>query len=500
MMPANRTRRRFLGTAALALAAVGLAACGGGSATQGGDSTSSNSASSPTAAATTAVTSVVAAATTTASPTAAGQGATAVPAQAAAPAPATGKTEVWATWGAGSIVQKGYEASVALLNQQQPSVQAAYVTAAPWPTKFLTAAAGGVPPDAIICGTGQAMQVVAWSHKGLLVPLDAYVTADKVAAADFYAPAWRENILAGKQYALPLEVDPNFPLMYNKALFTQVGLDSTKPPTTIAEFDAANQKFFAKSGDTITRMGSSAPWTVSSDANTLLTWFTMFGGGFLDATTGKLNVTTPQNTAALDWLAGNARTYNVDAVAAFNKTFGTDGVVSALATGKIAMAPFVSASYQQLVDLTKTGATRIEDFDFGFLPTATAEQANKGWMGGFAVGQPHAAPHPDKSWSLIRFMTATPQGTDAWASVNGFLPAYRPSPFLARVAKQTGFSWYLKVLDAAQTTPPTIAGWGDVPADKFHSLLYDPLQNKATAQDALASFQSVVTAFLETNA
>ena len=501
MILQRQTRRRFLGTAALTLTSAGLAACGGAgrvAATSSVTSAGSSGAAANTG--TTAAPLVNSTATTAESLPATSQGTTTVSAKANAPEASTGKTEVWATWGAGSIVQKGYEASVALLNQQQPSVQAAYVTAAPWPTKFLTAAAGGVPPDAIICGTGQAMQVVAWSHKGLLVPLDSYVTADKVAATDFYAPAWREDILAGKQYALPLEVDPNFPLMYNKALFRQVGLDPTKPPATIAEFDAANQKLFAKTGDTITRMGSTAPWAVSSDANTLLTWFTMFGGGFLDPTSGKLNVTTPQNTAALDWLATNARAYNLDAVTAFSKTFGTNGVAGALAAGKIAMAPFVSATFQQLVDLTKTGATHIEDFDFGFLPTATAAQTNKGWLGGFAVAQPHAAPHPDKSWALIKFMTATPQGTDAWATVNGFLPAYRPSPFLARVANQTGFAWYLKVLDAAQTTPPTVAGWGDVPADAFHALLYDPLQNKSTAQDALASFQSVVSAFLGTYA
>jgi multiple sugar transport system substrate-binding protein len=504
MTAQRQTRRRFLGAATLALTSAGLVACGGaGSVSATSSATSSGTvgaaaSTGATTAAPTASSATAATAATTRRPATVQD--TTVSAKASAPAASTGKTEVWATWGAGSIVQKGYEASVALLNQQQPSVQAAYVTAAPWPTKFLTAAAGGVPPDAIICGTGQAMQVVAWSHKGLLVPLDSYVTADKVAATDFYAPAWREDILAGKQYALPLEVDPNFPLMYNKALFRQVGLDPTKPPATIAEFDAANQKLFAKTGDTITRMGSTAPWAVSSDANTLLTWFTMFGGGFLDATSGKLNVTTPQNAAALDWLAVNARAYNLDAVTAFSKTFGTNGVAGALADGKIAMAPFVSATYQQLVDLTKTGATHIEDFDFGFLPTASAAQTNKGWLGGFAVGQPHGAPHPDKSWALIKFMTATPQGTDAWASVNGFLPAYRPSPFLARVANQPGFAWYLKVLDAAQTTPPTIAGWGDVPADAFHAVLYDPLQNKATAQDALASFQSVVSAFLGTYA
>lgn len=502
MTPQRQTRRRFLAAAALTLASAGLAACGGAD-TVAATSSATSSRTGGAAAGTSAMvaTSTASSATAaTASRPATSRNTTTVSATANAPAASTGKTEVWATWGAGSIVQKGYEASVTLLNQQQPTVQAAYVTAAPWPTKFLTAAAGGVPPDAIICGTGQAMQVVAWSHKGLLVPLDSYVTADKVAATDFYPPAWREDILAGKQYALPLEVDPNFPLMYNKALFRQVGLDPTKPPATIAEFDAANQKLFAKTGDTITRLGSTAPWAVSSDANTLLTWFTMFGGGFLDPTSGKLNVTTPQNTAALDWLATNARAYNLDAVTAFSKTFGTNGVAGALAAGKIAMAPFVSATYQQLVDLTKTGATHIDDFDFGFLPTAMAAQTNKGWLGGFAVAQPHGAPHPDKSWSLIKWMTATPQGTDAWASVNGFLPAYRPSPFLARVANQPGFAWYLKVLDAAQTTPPTVAGWGDVPADAFHALLYDPLQNKATAQDSLASFQSVVSAFLGTYA
>jgi len=109
------------------------------------------------------------------------------------------------------------------------------------------------------------------------------------------------------------EVDPNFALVYNKSMFAEVGLDPAMPPTTIADFDAANQKLLKKTGSTIARMGSTPPWSVYGDPNTLLTWFTQFGGGFIDSN-GKLAVAGAENTSALDWIAAYARTYDFAAV------------------------------------------------------------------------------------------------------------------------------------------------------------------------------------------
>jgi len=392
-------------------------------------------------------------------------------------------------------VQQGYDASLQLLNKQQPAVNAAYMAVSPWPTKFVAAAAGGVPPDAIYGGLGQAMLVISWAYKGLLAPLDQYLTMSKVQESDFYAPCWQENIFRGKNYGLVAEVDPNFALVYNKSMFAEVGLDPAMPPTTIADFDAANQKLLKKTGSTIARMGSTPPWSVYGDPNTLLTWFTQFGGGFIDSN-GKLAVAGAENTSALDWIAAYARTYDFAAVTAFTKGYGKFGSVSALATGQIGMAPLVSADFTHLVSLTKSGAISSQDFALGYMPTAQAAQKNKGWVGGWAISQPEGAPHPDQSWQLIHWLTATPEGTDAWASINGFLPAYSPSPFLKRVATQFGYDWYLRVLQSAQTTPPNVAGWGDIlPAD-FHNLLFGPVQGTTTSRDTLATFQKVGAAQL----
>ena len=48
--------------------------------------------------------------------------------------------------------------------------------------------------------------------------------------------AWDQNVWNGTLYALPIQIDPNFGLVWNKTLFAEVGLDRV-PPQTVQEFD-----------------------------------------------------------------------------------------------------------------------------------------------------------------------------------------------------------------------------------------------------------------------
>ncbi len=103
----------------------------------------------------------------------------------------------------------GYVDALAQFSKQNTSVQT-QLTTGPFPAKFLTLAAAGTPPDVLFVPSGGS--VLSYASQQLLLPLDQYVQTAKISSADFYTPAWNENLFGGKVYAITNEVDPNFAL------------------------------------------------------------------------------------------------------------------------------------------------------------------------------------------------------------------------------------------------------------------------------------------------
>ena len=86
-----------------------------------------------------------------------------------------------------------------------------------------------------------------WTSQGLFTDITDRIASlpfkDQIAPAHIVASTWD-----GKEYGLPFVVDLSV-WMYNKALFRQAGLDPEKPPTTLAEFDAAARAVDKLGGD-----------------------------------------------------------------------------------------------------------------------------------------------------------------------------------------------------------------------------------------------------------
>ena len=75
----------------------------------------------------------------------------------------------------------------------------------------------------------------------VIVPLSDYIPRSEIK----HWVGTGENVYAGKVWGMPLDLI-GIPIVYNKALFKQAGLDPNKPPTTWAQFLAACAKLKAK--------------------------------------------------------------------------------------------------------------------------------------------------------------------------------------------------------------------------------------------------------------
>lgn len=516
------SRRRFLTAIVAGVGAVSLAACGGnaavsGTTTSAAPSTSASTAatSSPAASASTAATSSAAtsassaatsgsaasaAATSSASATASTASTTSGAAAAASTPKATAQPTVGANemqlwepgWDTNQSIVKGYAAALDALTAKNPKVATVILSESPYPDKFLTASAGGTPPDLILLVPEQDL-----AYKQLIKSLDSYMQTAKVNPADFAAAGMEQTAYKGHQYMLPLEVDPNFPLVYNKALFQQAGI--TKPPATMSEADDINQKLFRKNGQEIAQLGMLPPWATYGSTNALYTYFLMFGGGWYDPSDqNKLALTQAGNVNALTWMKKYADQFGgYTAIQNFAKTYGKQGYPDGMGHGLLGMGPMVSANYTTALATAK-GTAMADAFALSLMPVAQGVKADPAWVGGWAIGIPTGAKRPDDSWTVLEWLAASPEGTDTWAEINGFLPGYAKSPYFTKHASDPAVGEYITVLKGAQH-PHSVyrLGWSDIPPKAFDDLLLNTVQGKTDISTALQQFETVVTGVLK---
>lgn len=514
------SRRTALTASVQIVAAVALSACGAAAAvttsTQSSVQPSTTSAAATTAApaTTTAASSSVAtsAATSTAAvsasssvssaakatTTSATTASKAASASAALPTVNPNALQVWQPgWSATSDIVKGYQQSLNALAAKNSKLTAQVSLGTPFPDKFLTAAAAGTPPDLVfIPPEGGWPQ--DWANKQIVKNLDSYMQRDKLSVNDFFAPAWQGSLFQGHQYVMPIEVDPNFPLIYNKSLLQQVGMSA--PPATIAELDDANQKLYQKQGNAVSRLGIFPPWMTYGSGNALLTYFAVFGGGYFapgSTDQSKLEMTQPGNVAALGWMKKYADQFGgYTAIQAFAKTWGKDGYVDGVGHGFLAMGPMVSANYTSAVKAAK-GSAYADAFAAAQMPVAQGVKADPGWLGGWAMGIPNGAKRADDSWTALSWLGGSPEGTDTWAAINGFLPGYKKSPYFTKMANDPVVSVYIKVLQDSYVVAPSPLGWHNIPAKASDTLLLDTVQGKTDINTALQQFQQVAQAALD---
>ena len=345
-------------------------------------------------------------------------------------------------------------------------------------TRLLTQIAGGLSPDlAMVAG----VVVPQYAHMGLLKPLDQYIEASNVREEDFIPATWKQVQWLGKQYAMTLQVDPNFALIWQKDRFAAAGLNPDVAPATLREYQDYLQKLTRVGADGRAIQFGHRVWDVYGGANTIYTWGWIFGGEFYDYENHRVTAADPLIVDALEFLRDYYRQYEPTLHSRIRFPDGDE-----------VMRFAISAN-------AKYWAEEFPDIGIGAAFEPYKEDSgnpNPSWIGGWAMGILADAPNPDLAWEFLRFITATPEGTEAFAKASGWIPAYLPSPAHELFLNDPIMSVYFEIAQTARHIRPGMPVTGDYAA-ALDQAFNDVMAGRKQPREALLFVQEQVQAKLD---
>lgn len=193
----------------------------------------------------------------------------------------------------GDDLKAQYAAMVSDFEQKNPNITV-NLQAIPiddYDHQIITECAGGNCPDVSIA-IGNDIALLTEAH--LTVDLSSYA---KDVIPTFATGPVKAAQYNGKQYALPWAA-ADIVLIYNRDIMTKVGLDPTKPPTSMTELMTDIQTAQSKIPGVVGLGIDTSKRTISLDFQ--LPFLNAFGA--IPIKDGKPNANTPQMAAYLDWI------------------------------------------------------------------------------------------------------------------------------------------------------------------------------------------------------
>lgn len=252
--------------------------------------------------------------------------------------------------------------------------------------KVGAAAGAGSLPDILASDVVYAPNYAKQSvYQDITDRLDSLSFADDLVSAHIEA-----STFDGKVYAVPHKVDSSF-IFYNKDLFTAAGLDPENPPKTYDEIYDAATAISDLGGDTY---GFYFPGNCAG-----CNAYTSFGVAraadevpFSDGGT-KANI---DNDALADWFGLYQRLFADGLVPSGASTGDTTTQQEPFLQGKVGIWPNGSYSIPTVNETV--------DFDWGYMPLATADGSSTGtFVGGDVIGVTSTTKSPDAAWDFIEW-------------------------------------------------------------------------------------------------
>lgn len=229
-----------------------------------------------------------------------------------------------------------------------------------------------------------------WTSQGLFTDITDKIASlpykDQVAPAHIDASTWD-----GVQYGLPFIIDLSV-WMYNKELFRQAGLDPEKPPTTLAEFDAAARAVDALGGDISgTFFGGSC-----GGCNVFTWWPISWADG--EPVMNPEGTEAFLNSETMKTIYSTFRKLHEDGITAPG-TQEEQGPtwIGFFPQGNIGIMP-MPASLQGMAN------DALKDEDIGVTPIAGINGGQSTFVGGDSIGISRDSSVPDQAWNFLSWM------------------------------------------------------------------------------------------------
>ena len=252
---------------------------------------------------------------------------------------------------------------------------------------------------------------------GQIVPMQAFIDRDKFSTTDFEPAVINYYKYQDKLQSMPFNSSSAI-LYYNKAAFTEVGLDPNKPPATFTEVAEAAKKLTKKDASGATTRYGFGPsiygWLFEQLMATSAAPYADNGNGRDNRATKVLWNSEAAKTILNWWKAGVTGGYF------FNPGIDNDGAANAFNAGKTAM---YIESTARLRGHINTIAGKF-DIGTGLYPRPDSKPKDGGNIIGGAslyIMKSRPAEEQQAAWEFIKY-ALTPAVQAQWQADTGYYP------------------------------------------------------------------------------
>ena len=364
-------------------------------------------------------------------------------------------------------------------NSSQTRIFVEYSSVSQIDRRLMLATAGGLPPD--VAGIW-VINLPVYAENNALTPLDSFARKAGISEKDYIPAFWGMCRYRGHLWALP-STPSSTALIYNKKMFREVGLDPEKPPRTIAELEAFNEKLTRRSAsgrlETIGHMPEEPGWW-----NGL--WGYWFGGSMVE---GEATITanSPENLAAYRWVQSYPERFGADRLLALRDGFGNfASPQNPFFTGRVAMVLQGSWIYNFIANYAPP------DFEWGVAPFPSNDPEQ---LRDVTIVEcdllviPVGAKHPQEAFEFMRYVNSRSPMEKLCLGQRKFSPLRECSPSFFAAHPNPCIHTFLELAKSPNARiAPAVATWGEYNADMKNAVTRIGA-GEATAGEALADVQ-----------
>jgi multiple sugar transport system substrate-binding protein len=354
--------------------------------------------------------------------------------------------------------------------------------------KILVSISSGSGPDVT---DDFAADLAGYAAKGILLPLDPYISKTKYSISDFSPSALKTCQYQGSTYALPMNMN-YFMLFYNKTLFKQAGIAA--PPKTDKELLNDAIKLTKVNADGTLGVLGFPDFPIVYYLNNMTY---AFGGNYISTDGKKL---TPDNAGTLKAL---------DLIVAYRKKFGVDNVTKFTTGGGYLQPtdPFIAGKQAMRIDGPWFGSSvrnelkiGVDKLDYGVAPLPYPEGHPELALGAQVDSSilyiPSNSNNKDGAWAFLSWLLNETNMVTIDSSMGNF-PSRISALSNAAFAKTPDFPDFANLVKNSKNLGvfPAFAGQAE-----FTKLLSDEAEKawdlKMSSQDAMAEAAAKAQALL----